>query len=234
MNAPFYENAAVIGSSLKQPRSQVALKLAETLSVSRVLDIGCGDGELSLELAKATGATVVCADISHLAVEACRLRGLEAYQVELGSSLLPFPDAAFGLVHMEEVIEHVVRPDRSMDEVRRVLEPGGHLILSTPNLACLPNRVLVPLGFQPLFTEVSEDRVLGRGLSVFGQGGQPVGHLRVYTKRALREFMSFSGFDVIKLRGAAFHWDGPLSRIERAIAVIPGLAMGLVVLARKS
>jgi SAM-dependent methyltransferase len=234
MDVPFYENPAVIGSSLKQPRSQVALKLAGTLSVNRVLDIGCGDGELSVELAKATRATVVCADISSLAVEACRQRGLEAHQVELGSVPLPFPDATFDLVHMEEVIEHVVRPDRAMDEVRRVLEPGGHLILSTPNLACLPNRILVPLGFQPLFSEVSEERVLGRGLSIFGQGRQPVGHLRLYTKRALKEFIRFSGFDVVRVRGAAFHWDGPLSRIERVVATFSGLAMGLVVLGRKA
>jgi len=234
MDTPFYENRAVIGSSLKQPRSQVCLKLARTLSVRRALDLGCGDGELSVELAKATAARVVCADISSVAVEACRQRGLEAHQVELGNAPLPFPDGAFDLVHMEEVIEHVVRPDQSMTEIRRVLEPGGHLILSTPNLACLPNRVLVPLGFQPLYSEVSEVRVLGRGLSIFGQGGQPVGHLRVYTKRALMEFMRLSGFDVIKVRGAAFHWGGPLLFIERAVATFPGLAMGLVVLARKA
>lgn len=234
MDTPFYENPAVIGSSLKQPRSRVALKLAQTLSVSQVLDLGCGDGELSVELAKATRATVVCADISSLAVDACRRRGLDAYQVELGNVPLPFPDGRFGLVHMEEVIEHVVRPDRAMEEVRRILAPGGHLILSTPNLACLPNRFLMPLGFQPLFTEVSEDRVVGRGFSIFGQGGQPVGHLHVYTKRSLMEFMRLCGFEVITVRGAAFHWNGPLLRIERVVATIPGLAMGLVVLARKA
>src|SRR5450759_2711942 len=105
MDAPFYENPAVIGSSLKQPRSQVALKLAGPLSVNRVLDIGCGDGELSVELAKATRAMVVCADISSLAVEACRQRGLESHLVDLGSVPLPFPDGTFDLVHMEEVIE---------------------------------------------------------------------------------------------------------------------------------
>jgi SAM-dependent methyltransferase len=234
MDAPFYENAAVIGSSLRQPRSQVSLKLAASLSVRRALDLGCGDGELSIELAKATGAEVVCGDISALAVEACRRRGLDAYQVSLGTAPLPFADETFGLVHMEEVLEHLVRPDRAMDEVRRVLEPRGHLVLSTPNLACLPNRVLVPLGFQPLFSEVSEDRVLGRGLPIFGQGRQPVGHLRVYTKRALIEFMRLSGFDVVTVRGAAFHWDGPLMRIERALAAFSGLAMDLVVLARKA
>lgn len=234
MDTPFYENPAVIGSSLRQPRSQVAFKLARSLSVRRVLDLGCGDGELSVELAKATRATVVCADISSVAVEACRERGLEAHQVQLGNSPLPFADATFDLIHMEEVIEHVVRPDRSMDEIRRVLELGGHLILSTPNLACLPNRVLVPLGFQPLFSEVSEDRNLGRGLAILGQGGQPVGHLRVFTKRALMEFMRLSGFEVLAVRGAAFHWDGPLLRIEQALATFPGLAMGLVVLARKT
>ncbi len=153
--------------------------------------------------------------------------------MEIGEAALPFESNSFDLVLMAEVLEHVVKPDRALDEVRRVLRPRGYLVLSTPNLACLPNRVLLALGIQPLFSEVSEERVMGRRLAVFGQGGQPVGHLRLYTKRALLEFLDSRGFRTVALRGAAFHADGLLSLAERAIARLPGLAMIFVVAAQK-
>jgi SAM-dependent methyltransferase len=177
---------------------------------------------------------VVCGDISDVAVRACRDRGLEAHQIELGAAPLPFPDDSFDLVFMTEVLEHLVKPDQAIADVRRVLKLGGHLVLSTPNLACLPNRFLLPLGIQPLFSEVSEVAVAGRVLRAFGEGGQPVGHLRLYTKRALLAFLRVHGFDLEVVRGAGFHSSGLLSCIERAIAFAPGLAMVLVVMARKS
>src|SRR5438874_466949 len=161
---PFYENAAVLGSSVTNHRSQIALSLAQGLKVRRVLDIGCGDGEVSAQLAALTGAAVVCADISATAVEACRARGLQAQVVNIGQVPLPFSASSFDLVFMTEVLEHLVRPDRALDDVQRVLSAGGRLILSTPNLACLPNRVLLALGIQPLFSEVSEEVVMGRRL----------------------------------------------------------------------
>jgi hypothetical protein len=114
-----------------------------------------------------------------------------------------------------------------------VLKPGGHIILSTPNLACLPNRLLLPLGIQPLFSEVSETTVLGRVLRLLGEGGTPVGHLRLYTKRALLRYLGSQGFEVQVVRGAGFRWNGLLSQVEKAIAVAPSLAMILVVMARK-
>jgi SAM-dependent methyltransferase len=133
---------------------------------------------------------------------------------------------------MTEVLEHLVDPDKALDEVLRVLTPRGHLVLSTPNLACLPNRLLMVLGIQPLFSEVSTTRVLGRRFSVFGQGGQPVGHLRLYTKLALTEFLQAHGFSMVRIRGAAFHAQGLLSAVERVIAFAPSFAMILVVSAQ--
>jgi SAM-dependent methyltransferase len=230
----FYERTEVTGSSLNAPRSKVALRVAARLQVQRALDVGSGDGEVGAELGRLTGADVVCGDISDVAVRACLDRGLEAHKIELGAVPLPFPDDSFDLVFMTEVLEHLVRPDEAIADVRRVLKPGGRLLLSTPNLACLPNRFLLPLGIQPLFTEVSKIAVFGRVLRAFGEGGQPVGHLRLYTKRALLQFLRAHGLDVEVVRGAAFHSSGLLSRIERAIAVSPGLAMVLVVMARMS
>jgi SAM-dependent methyltransferase len=176
---------------------------------------------------------VTCVDVSRTAVEACTSRGLDAYQVQIGHEPLPFPSATFDLVWMTEVLEHLSRPDSAMAEVRRVLNPRGDLILSTPNLACFPNRFLLAAGVQPLFSEVSEELVLGRRLPALGQGSQPVGHLRLYTKRSLREFLELVGFENLRVKGVPFHQKGVWNRLEGVAGVFPSLAMILVVLAKR-
>jgi 2-polyprenyl-3-methyl-5-hydroxy-6-metoxy-1,4-benzoquinol methylase len=215
------------------PRTRAAFGLAASVNGNRILDIGSDRGENSAALAAATNATVVCTDISEAAVQACRARGLEAHRAAIGEAPLPFDGNSFDLVHMAEVIEHLAHPDRAMEEVRRVLKAKGHLIISTPNLACLPNRLLLPLGLQPIFTEVSEDRVLGRGFHLFGQGSKPVGHLRIYSKRALLEFVEMSGFRIVRLRGVPLHTEGVIARLEQLASLRAGWAMILVLLAQK-
>ena len=234
MNNEFYERFGEVGwASGQQARTRVALGLAKTITPSAILDIGCADGEVTETLGQITGARVVGVDIAETAVQAARRRGIEAYRVDLNGEQLPFQDGTFGLVYMAEVIEHLAAPDRAFRELSRVLEPGGHLLLTTPNLACLPNRLLLLAGLQPLYSEVSTEVVLGRGHKILGQRGDPVGHLRLYTRRSLREFLEFHGFEVVRLRGAAFHGSGLLGAVESAVSRLSGLAMQLIALGRK-
>jgi SAM-dependent methyltransferase len=135
---------------------------------------------------------------------------------------------------MTELIEHLVHPDMALKEVRRVLKPAGYLIISTPNLGCLPNRILLLAGLQPIFTEVSETRVLGRKWPILGQGSRPVGHLRIYTRNGLLELLALNGFRHLEVRGVAMHQSGPLAIAERLFSIVPGWAMILVVLAQKT
>jgi ubiquinone/menaquinone biosynthesis C-methylase UbiE len=217
---------------MSHPRSRLAISFARQLVVNDVLDLGCGDGEVAVELARLTGAKVIAADVSNVALDACRRRGLQTARLQAGEPL-PFAENSFDLVFMTEVIEHLLDPSRTLNEIRRVLRPNGYLILSTPNLACLPNRFLVLLGIQPLFSEVSEEGVYGRRFKMFGQGGEPVGHLRLYTRGALKEVLEASEFKLLIMRGAAFHESGLTSLVERALTFVPGLAMILVVLAQR-
>lgn len=233
LSTEFYDKRAAEGwHPAGLPRTRAVLRLIADLSVEDVLDVGCGEGEAAIEIRKLTHANVRCVDVSRVAVESARLRGLDAYQVDINYEPLPFDDATFDLIYATEVIEHLVRPDRALKEMGRVLRRNGHLIISTPNLACLPNRVLLALGLQPLFTEVSEERVLGRGASFLGQGTSPVGHLRIYTLRGLIETLKLHDFQPTVIRGAAFS-DDRLAILQRGIARVPSLAMILVVQARK-
>ncbi len=233
MKGDFYDKRAAEGwHTAGLPRTRQVLRLIAGLSLQDVLDVGSGEGDGAVQIRSLTNANVSCVDVAEVAVNSARSRGLDAYQVDLDNEVLPFDDESFDLVNLTEVIEHLVRPDHALREIRRVIRPGGHLIVSTPNLACLPNRVLLPLGLQPLFSEVSEEMVLGRGAKLLGQGTSPVGHLRLYTLRGLIETLKLHDFRPTVIRGAAFS-DDRLGAFQRALARVPSLAMILIVQAQR-
>jgi SAM-dependent methyltransferase len=100
------------------------------------------------------------------------------------------PPRSVDLVLMIEVIEHLNDPDAGVEQVFRCLKPGGVLILTTPNLSSLLNRVALLFGYLPLSAEVSTRRVFGR------PGTVVAGHLRLHTFRSLVEFLSYHGFTI--------------------------------------
>jgi 2-polyprenyl-3-methyl-5-hydroxy-6-metoxy-1,4-benzoquinol methylase len=129
---------------------------------------------------------------------------------------------------MSELIEHLVDPDGAVAEVRRVLRPGGSLLLSTPNLAAWYNRGLLAVGIQPVFSEVSLTGVFGR------PGRVVAGHLRLFTRRALTEFLTASGFRCVTVAGARYHdVPRPLGPLDRAFCRWPSVASILLVHALK-
>jgi SAM-dependent methyltransferase len=102
----------------------------------RVLDIGCGAGYGSAELA-AGAHSVTGIDISADAIAYATenyIRPNLIYQ-QAGAASLPFPDGSFDLVVAFEVIEHLADWNQLLLEARRVLAPGGQFVVSTPNKA---------------------------------------------------------------------------------------------------
>jgi SAM-dependent methyltransferase len=103
----------------------------------RVLEIGCGTGNLWRENAGRVpaGVTLVLADLSPgmLAEARARLAGLPLAPElrEADAQALPFPDESFDLVIANHMIYHVPDRARALREVRRVLRPGGRFVAST-------------------------------------------------------------------------------------------------------
>lgn len=229
----FYENPAVPVASgtprtLRQTRA-LASALAGTRTAT-ILDIGCGDGTAAATAARLlSGHRIVGVDWSQDALRRAASRVPHVVRGELGDHGLPFGDASADAVLFSEVIEHLVDPDSALEEIRRVLRPGGHLMLSTPNLAAWYNRALLLAGVQPVFSEVSLRAVHGR------PGTEVVGHLRLYTPRALREFVTAAGFDVVRLSGAPFHGvPRPLRPLDRLACAAPALSSILLLHARRT
>jgi ubiquinone/menaquinone biosynthesis C-methylase UbiE len=96
--------------------------------VESALDLGCGDGRLTVSL---SAASLVGADVSAVALARARKLGLQTVELTPGAPL-PFADNSFDLVLCAETIEHVQDVQQLLSEVRRVLRPRGRLALTTP------------------------------------------------------------------------------------------------------
>jgi SAM-dependent methyltransferase len=146
-----------------------------------VLDLGCGQGEFSAALA-AEGVRVIGAEVAPTAVERARRRHPELrFELVAIDGPLPFPDTGFEAVWAGEVIEHVADTARWLSEIRRVLAPGGRLLLSTPSHGRL--------------------RLLAGGIERFSE---PLGdHLHLYSARSLRGLLGEFGFTDVRVRAAA-------------------------------
>lgn len=194
----------------------------------RVLDLGCGAGTPTQRLmSDDTRYSVVGADLSHAALQSyVHATGWSAVRVD--AELLPFADGVFDAVVSDDVIEHLVDTDAYARAIRRVLVPGGYLMLSTPNLAAWFNRLALLVGVQPAFSEVSFEAVFGR------PGNDIVGHLRLFTARSIREFLVHHGFELVDVRGARFDaLPERLKRLDGVLARYPSLAGNSVLVARR-
>lgn len=232
----FYENPEVPVASGDARSLRQARLLARALGPARdgappatVLDVGCGDGSAAATAAgPLAGHRLIGVDWSQDALRRAAPRIPYTVRGELTDGGLPFATGAADAVLFSEVIEHLVDPDAALDELHRVLRPGGHLMLSTPNLAAWYNRGLLLAGVQPVFSEVSLRGIHGR------PGREVVGHLRLYTARALRGLLPARGFDVVRIAGAPYHdVPRPLRPLDRAACRLPSLASILLVHARR-
>ena len=156
-----------------------------------ILDIGCGDGSRYGEELIRAGVRLHGVDVSQVAVDAARSRGLTAIRAGLDERL-PYPDERFDAALCLEVLEHLVDPEFAAREIHRLLRPGGALLVSVPNTAHWRNRIeMLVLGrFDPRGSPLTARRYPWR---------DP--HLRFFTSRSLADIVSDTGFEVVSQGG---------------------------------
>jgi SAM-dependent methyltransferase len=106
---------------------------------NRLLDIGCGAGNL-LQAARKNGWNAQGLDVSAGAVKHVRDLGFEVFEGELQNA--SFPSQHFDVVTAAELLEHLVDPRPLLQEVARILRPGGLFWTTTPHARGLSGRVL--------------------------------------------------------------------------------------------
>lgn len=157
-------------------------------SVSKVLDVGCAQGTLALLLAE-SGHSVTAVDIRPQFLDYARSRHTHGDIRFLAANALEddLPQG-FDLVFANQIIEHLVHPVELLQRLKRLLRPGGRVVVTTPNGHYLKN----PL---PSYRELG-DPEQWEHLQFSADGD---GHFFAYRKEELREFFRQSGFEDIRV-----------------------------------
>ena len=114
---------------------------------SRVLDLGCGDGELLAHLQQQRGCSGYGIEIDDANVLACIRRGVNVIQLNLDEGLATFADASFDVVLQIDTLQHLRNAETMLQETVRVGRAG---IVAFPNFGHWPNRLAVLKGRMPV------------------------------------------------------------------------------------
>jgi len=209
------------------------LNKVELLKGLRVVELGCGDASMLVQVSKAMRTSEVYGvDIDEKALGKAREKGVKVFRADLNADRLPFSDAFFDMVLMGEVIEHLVNPDNALTEAHRVLKVDGYFLASTPNLGWWLNRMALLMGYQPYWTECSTRYNVGKlGRRI----GEPLsGHLRTYTFESLRRLLELHGFKIVAAKGLTYRNLPPVFNVlDRVLSHRTSLAQIIIVLVRK-
>ena len=190
------DDAALAGSG----RFVRILELVEALRPARVLDIGCGSGFLASRIRDRWPTTAIDGvDISAVALERARPYLDRCWRVDLDRGDVPAGPAGYDLVIASEVIEHLYDVHHALGEMARLVAPGGHAIVTVPNVAYWRYRLDLLLGRLPL--PADDDR-----------------HLHQFTATSLQDHARRDGLAVETLSGhglrfaaLARHWPAVFS-----------------------
>ena len=163
-----------------------ALLLGEARPGERVLALGCGAGRFVAALRDA-GADPVGVELAEAALTRARANapGADLRLVEPDGSL-PLDHGSVDLVWCSEVLEHVADTEHLLLEVRRVLRPGGRLLVTVPFHGRVKGALIALLRFDAHFDPLGQ-------------------HLRFYTRSSLQATLGRSGFSGVQVRP----WGGP-------------------------
>ena len=176
---------------------------------SKAIDIGCGDGKLTLDFRdKLQSRNITGADGQDGRLSAATKNGVdEVIKVNLEEKW-PLKDKSFDVVISNQVIEHMVNIDNFIKEIYRILKPGGYCVISTENLASWHNIFALILGYQDFSHHILKERHIGNPFALHyrkktaswsskdhgGTDDSQFPHVKILTYRSLIE-----AFEINKL-----------------------------------
>jgi len=162
-----------IHESVQKTIIDLCQELANSHSAIDLLDVGCWDGETTVQYGKAfKGSNLHGIELFEEQIRLAREKGLKVYEVDLEKKQWDIPDHSFDLIICNQVLEHLKQIFLPLDEIWRTLKPSGHFICSVPNLASLHNRLMLLFGKQP------------SSIRIFGP------HVRGFSYHAFKDFLT--------------------------------------------
>jgi len=162
----------------------------------KLLDIGAGSGAF-LAFAQTSGWQVKGVEVSPEWIKYAKKNfGIKLFQGELKQA--SFPSNSFDLVHLNHVFEHVYHPIELLIEIKRILKPGGYLIIEVPQeIYSLSELIQFNLSNKILLRPLTNKLLLQkRAIPQL----PPSLHLFFFTVKSLKKLMENSGFQVKTLK----------------------------------
>lgn len=169
------------GQQLQRHCADIARLAGSVWPRMRFLDVGCGSGA-SVKAATDAGWQATGVDLDPQLIAS----GKRQFDVDLRCTPLldaGFADASFDFVRLRDVIEHLPNPYAALLEIKRILAPGGVVLLATPNQDGLPTQLRVWLDGE--YTKVATV--------------PPPHHLHGFTPETLSRIVTRSGLEVLEV-----------------------------------
>jgi len=199
------------------------LSLASTLDLDnkKILDIGCYDGTF-LKLFKNKTTKLYGIDGNPQSVNRAIKNKIAATQYFFDDKTpFPFAKNSFDLVVIGEIIEHIYDTDYFLEEIHRVLKSGGHLLLSTPNIASLGRRIFLLLGINPII-EISPNYE------------DSCGHIRYFTRNSLQQLFDHHKFSQVNFSSDIVNLSTTGKLFSRILAkLFPSIGQSIIGLYKK-
>jgi SAM-dependent methyltransferase len=150
-HAAWWQHEFTDGADVEYADQILPLAARHLAGAARVLDLGCGEGQIARLVATGGARRTVGVDLSAAQLTEARRRAGGPVYVRAVAAALPVAPASFDAVVACLVLEHLADLDVALDEVARVLRPGGRLVLfvnhplfQTPGSGWIDDRVLDP------------------------------------------------------------------------------------------
>lgn len=194
--------------------NKLGKKIVSKKNIKRFLDLGCGDGKLTIEFASVAKAREIYGiEFVDKAREKAKTRGIRCIKGDLNNKW-DYPDNFFDLILSSQNIEHIHNTRLYLEECHRCLVKGGQLIILTENLSSWINIGALFFGWQPFSTtninawnlgnpliwhvdEPKDEKFLGKWQNTGVSG--TVGHVRVLAFRGLKDLLEKAGLERVKI-----------------------------------
>jgi SAM-dependent methyltransferase len=151
-----------------------------------VLDVGCWNGTFGKALLRLRSVVVDGVELDASQAAAARQAGYRnVQQVDLDGGNIASQNEGYDFILFGDVLEHLKTPERVLAASRKLLKPGGQVLVSVPNIAYILSRLKLLLGKW----EYTDSGIMDRT------------HLRFYTVRSIRRLLGDCGFEHAYTRG---------------------------------